>query len=87
MFFKKYCGNCDKNQIVYWEIWYCDKNPDGLSSGMGNHGNDIDGTTTCEDNYCRPQTDQVDNDKINEEYVKTHEVHPRCRVCDHLIGD
>jgi len=86
-FTTRHCPNCNIEQSVYWELWTCDKNNEGVIPAPMPHGNSIHGMTTCEDHYCGPLTETVDIELINKEYVKTHEVHPRCTVCDHLIGE
>lgn len=86
--FHAVCSNCDSLQEVYFEIWFCRMNPDGRVPAPGPHGNmNRNLETACTDEYCSPDTATVDNEKINEEYLKSHEVHDRCKKCDHLIGD
>ena len=50
------CWNCGLS-ASYFELLYCDKNPNG-SKICENHGNEIDGMTTCEDEYCNPQEER-----------------------------
>ena len=79
----KFCGDCNKQVETYWELAYCDKNPEGLLTEPMKHGNEIDGTITCEDDYCNPGRQVVENP--TEEYIKTHEVEERCKECDQYI--
>ncbi len=81
---QKFCPQCKKNVETYWELLFCDKNIEGLSENLGSHGNEIDGTTTCEDDYCNPSETQVElsDDPIERaEYINTHEVFERCSNC------
>jgi hypothetical protein len=82
---QKFCADCDKNVETYWELCFCDKNEDGLSSGLVGHGNEIDGCTTCEDDYCRPDHTEVDKDRLSPEYIRTHEVDERCSECHQFM--
>ena len=76
---KSPCCNAD----VYYEVWFCEKNPDGLLDGAAMpHGNEINGTTTCEDDYCRPDTKAIDDP--SDEYMKTHEGVERCTKCHNM---
>ena len=84
------CSNCGIQQ-VYFEIWFCDKNPQGLNDLDVDHGNEIEGTITCEDDYCRPDTrraDEIDEMKTKEEsehFVWEHEGSFRCSKCHSII--
>ncbi len=68
-----------------WEIWACDKNPEGIIPEPKNHGNEIDGMVTCSDEYCNPRDIAVEDP--SDEFIKTHEVHSRCNKCGGLTGD
>ena len=74
---KKYCHECHKIQETYWELNHCEKNPQGIDVFTGNHGND----DTCEDGYCNPGSDVVENENITIQYVKSHAVYERCVQC------
>ena len=67
-----------------WELWCCDKNPKGVIPEPP-HGNEIDGTITCTDEYCNPRDEHLENP--TEEYIRTHEAHSRCTKCGGLTGD
>lgn len=81
----KYCADCEKIVETYWELWSCDKNPEGLTKPPMPHGNIIDDTITCDDEYCNPTDGEVDKSEITPEYVRTHEVHERCCECDQFM--
>lgn len=72
------------NAEMYYELWSCNKNPEGRTDKefMENydHGNDIDGTTTCEDDYCNPQYERIE--PTDQNYIENHEVHERCGLCE-----
>lgn len=74
---KKYCHECNEVQETYWEINYCEKNPKGIDVFTGEHGND----DTCEDGYCNPESDVVEDETITIQYVKNHAVYERCSKC------
>jgi hypothetical protein len=78
---KSFCCNAD----IYYELWFCDKNPEGVCDVKEPHGNEIDGVTTCEDDYCRPDTAVVDDP--TDEYLKTHECVQRCTECDSITTE
>ena len=73
----KYCHECNEVQKSYWELNYCDKNPQGIDPMDWLHGNDDE----CSDEYCNPDSATVDVSEIDPEYVKGHAVHERCAVC------
>ena len=84
----KYCSDCEKQVETYWELWSCDKNPEGLSDGLKNHGNIIGDMSTCEDDYCKPTDGEVElqtDPKEKEEYIRTHEVNERCSECHQMM--
>ncbi len=74
--FKKYCHECKEVQETYWELNYCEKNPEGIDI-FTEHGND----ETCEDEYCNPESTAVENKDITIPYIKSHAVHERCVQC------
>ena len=74
---KKYCHECHEIQETYWELNFCDKNPDGIDIDTPYHGND----DMCEDDYCNPDSVPVDDEKITKQYVKEHAVFERCVQC------
>ena len=81
---EKFCPDCKKKVETYWELLFCDKNPEGLSEKLISHGNLIDGMSTCEDEYCNPQDTPVelpDDQTERTEYIRTHEVEERCSTC------
>lgn len=78
---RSYCCNAE----LEWEIWGCDKNPEALIPEPKDHGNEIEGTITCDDDYCHPFDEIVD--EPTEEYIRTHECHSRCTKCGCLTGD
>ncbi len=80
---KKFCPECKKEVETYWELCFCDKNPEGLSENLISHGNIINGMSTCEDDYCSPDDKPVepDDQKDRAEYIRTHEVVERCGTC------
>lgn len=75
---------CDAN--IVWELWTCDKNLKGEIPEPIPHGNSIEGTTTCEDDYCSPTTEVLDYIP-SDEFIRTHECHSRCSSCNGLTGD
>ena len=74
---KKYCHQCKEIQETYWELTHCDKNPEGIDVFVGNHGND----DTCEDDYCHPESTQIEKEHITTSYIKEHAVYERCVQC------
>ena len=72
------CGIITKNQ---WEIWFCNKNPDGIINPK-NHGNN----DTCDDDYCQPDTIELDINDFRIIQSDIYEVHPRCIRCGYLRG-
>ena len=74
---KKYCHECIKVQETYWELNYCEKNPQGIDVFTGNHGND----NTCEDGYCNPESATIESKDITVQYIKEHAVYERCVTC------
>ena len=79
------CPQCNIVQEAYFEVWCCDKNPNGLTFTNTTHGNEIEGCETCEDDYCRP--DAVvpclpSSRKKAEEFIDSHEGALRCHECD-----
>lgn len=81
----KYCADCGKIVETYWELCSCDRNPTGLSDPPTEHGNNIDGTITCEDDYCNPCFDEVDKEMISPDYIMSHEVNERCCECGQFM--
>jgi hypothetical protein len=73
------------NMPLYWELWFCNKNPEGLRNEPREHGNIIDGTITCSDDYCHPDT--ATEQQITAEQYNKHEYHGRCSKCHNLNGD
>lgn len=73
---KKYCHECEEIQQTYWELNYCEKNPEGIDNFLGDHRND-----GCEDEYCNPKSDPVESDIITTSYIKEHAVFERCVKC------
>ncbi len=80
------------NAEIYWELWTCDKNPQGRTDieFMENydHGNSEDeGMTTCEDYYCNPKYEELQEEliELSPNYLKNHEVHERCRECGKIL--
>lgn len=91
---EKLCRQCDKKVETYWELLFCDKNPNGVTMGKEckDHGNEIDGTTTCEDDYCHPSEEVIvklseltDENTEKIEYIRTHEVNERCGECHQFM--
>jgi len=81
-----FCRQCDKNVATYWELDYCEKNPEGLISEPTEHGNKINGVITCEDGYCNPRQAIIDDNTLTTKgYIRTHEVHQRCEECDQFM--
>ena len=83
---KKFCPNCDKVQDTYWEVYKCDKNPDGLSEGLEEHGNE-DGDPDygeCTDEYCNPTDEEVDK-PVTREYIDSHETEEKCGSCHSFL--
>lgn len=74
----KYCHNCDRVSETYWDLASCNKNPDGLVSGLANHGND----STCDDEYCSPNNSSANDHDINPEYIQKHCVEEKCMGCN-----
>lgn len=64
-------------------MWFCKMNPDGKIPQIKPHGNEIDGVTTCEDDYCQPDTCVIDK-PLTPEYISHHEVHERCSECHQM---
>lgn len=79
----KFCPQCQEITASYFELDTCDKNPEGLVNCSIEHGNDIEGTITCEDDYCNPQYEAIDPEDIESvQWLKDHEVHERCSSCE-----
>jgi hypothetical protein len=78
------CAYCEKETETYWELWFCDKNPEGIVTNPEPHGNIVGGMPTCEDDYCNPGTCLIPNEDVGA-IIKTHEVHERCKECDCII--
>ena len=74
---KKYCHQCEEVQKTYWDLRYCDKNPEGIYENYLDHGND----NTCDDEYCNPESLEVDDEDLTAEYVREHAVAELCTVC------
>jgi len=74
---KKYCHECEEIQDTYWELNFCDKNPQGIDVPTIQHGND----DTCEDGYCNPESFTVESKHITKQYVKEHAIFERCTQC------
>ncbi len=74
---KKYCHECKETQETYWELNFCDKNPQGMDVFTGHHGNN----DTCEDGYCNPESTPVESKDINNAFISNHAVHERCIKC------
>ena len=79
---KSYCCNAQ----VEYELWICDRNPDGVVPEPYEHGNEYDGEITCDDEYCNPNTIELDFIPSYKYYL-SHECHSRCTKCDGLTGD
>ena len=82
---KKYCHECKEVQKTYWQLNNCEKNPEGLEDFKGYHGGNCD--NTCEDEYCNPESLEVDDEDITAEYVKEHRVFELCTVCHGYFDD
>lgn len=78
-FMKSTCCNAD----TYYQLWFCDKNPKGLLNNPKPHGNEIDGVTTCEDDYCRPNTKIIGYP--SDYFLNTHECVEKCTECGNII--
>ena len=74
---KDYCENCEAITDSQWEIWYCNRNPEGLTT----HDH-----TVCDDDYCNPNIEPIDIDDPRILESDTYEVHPRCAKCGYLLG-
>ncbi len=82
---RKMCNNCGTEVKTWWELECCNMNPEGLVKEPMPHGNEIEGTTTCEDEYCDPRYPEIDDSEITEKYVKEHSVHERCCECQQFM--
>ena len=78
---RELCDICGRDTPNQWEIWYCDKNPEGIRN-HADHGNN----NTCDDDYCRPDIVELDIDDPRILESDTYEVHPRCAKCYYLRG-
>ncbi len=78
-------SDCCKADLS-WEVWTCVKNPHGIIPEPNDHGNEIDGTITCDDDYCQPTDLQLEGTPTDE-FIRTHEAHSRCSKCGFLTGD
>lgn len=74
---KKYCHECKEIQETYWELNFCEKNPEGTDVLVEDHGND----NTCKDEYCNPESIPVEKESVSESYIKEHAVYERCVKC------
>ena len=81
---KKFCPNCDKVQDTYWEVYKCDKNPEGVSETMEEHGNVVNGVVKCSDEYCNP-IDEVVDKPVTHEYINSHTVEEKCSSCHRYL--
>jgi len=79
------CKQCMDNCGTFWELWFCDKNPNGLIHPPMEHGNIIDDTTTCEDGYCNPRTTAWTHGTPTNKSLRTFELHERCNTCGTII--
>ena len=84
---KKYCPKCNRIEGTYWEVFKCDKNPDGLIEGLKEHGNIHEGTNCveCTDEYCNP-IDEVVDKPVTREYINIHAVVERCSSCQNYLA-
>ena len=82
---EKYCVQCKHVVKTYWELESCDKNPKGLLEEPKPHGNEIQGTPTCEDDYCNPKYTKLNEKEITKEYILQHSVFERCSICNQFM--
>ena len=78
---KKFCICCEDKQKTYWEIYKCDKNPEGhlQTPEVWNKAHNGDG---CSDSYCNPTLETIGCKKtITVEYVNSHQVDEMCVSC------
>lgn len=86
---RKVCPECRRaGEDVYQVVPACDFNPRGLADGfLIPHGNIIDGTTTCEEDYCHPRDIPLDVFRESEgARAIPQEVFTYCRACNMQIG-
>lgn len=75
---KDYCENCEAITDSQWEIWYCNRNPEGLTTPTDHD--------LCDDDTCSPDIQEIDNDDPRILESDKYEVHPRCAKCGYLLG-